>query len=43
MLLDVRLDGEELLIDEVRSLLILIRLGIQPSTGPSGRGGAEVQ
>jgi hypothetical protein len=43
MLLDVRFDGKEILLDEIGSLLVLVRLGIQPSTGASGRGCTEVQ
>jgi len=34
---------KETLADEFGSLLIFIRLGIQPSTGSSGRSRAEVQ
>jgi len=30
-------------VDELRSLLIFIRLGIQPSTGSSSRSRAEIQ
>ena len=43
MLLDVRFDGQEILLDEISSLLVLVRLGIQPSTGASDRGCTEVQ
>jgi hypothetical protein len=42
-LLYVSFDGKEILADEFGSLLIFIRLGIQPSAGSSGRSRAEVQ
>jgi len=43
MFLDVSFYRKEILAGEFGSLLIFIRLGIQPSTGSSGRGRAEVQ
>lgn len=43
MFLDVSFDGNEVLMDEVCGALILIRLGVQPSAGPSSRSGTEVQ
>jgi hypothetical protein len=42
MFLDVSFYRKESLVDEFGSLLIFIRLGIQPSTGSSGRSRAEV-
>ena len=43
VLFDVGFYGKEVFADEVRSFLIFIRFGIQPSTGSSGRSRAEVQ
>ncbi len=43
MFLNVSFYRKEILADEFGSLLIFIRLGIQPSTGSSGRSRAEVQ
>jgi hypothetical protein len=43
MFLDVSFDGKKVFADEVRRRLILVRFGIQPSTGPSSRSGAEIQ
>jgi len=43
MFLDVSFYRKEILADEFGSLLISIRLGIQPSTSSSGRSRAEVQ
>jgi len=43
MFLNVRFHWKEFLVDEFGSFLIFIRLGIQPSTGSSGRSRAEVQ
>jgi hypothetical protein len=38
----VRLDGQEILIDEGRGLPVSIGLGLQPSARASSRGGAEI-
>jgi hypothetical protein len=43
MFLDVSFYRKEILADEFGSLLIFIRLGIQPSTGSSRRSRAEIQ
>jgi hypothetical protein len=43
MFLDVNFYRKKVLADELGGLLIFIRLGIQPSTGSSGRSRAEVQ
>ena len=43
MFLNVSFYWKEILADEFGGLLIFIRLGIQPSTGSSGRSRAEVQ
>ena len=43
MFLDVSFDGQEVLLDELCSIAIFVGLGIQPSAGPSRRGGAEIQ
>jgi hypothetical protein len=43
MLLDVGFDGQEILLDEIGGFLVFVGLGIQPSTGPSGRSRTEVQ
>jgi hypothetical protein len=43
MFLDVGFDGQEILMDEVGSLLVLVGLGIQPSAGASGGSRTEVQ
>ena len=43
MLFDVGFDRNEILLDEVGGFLIFVRLGIQPSTRPSGRSCAEIQ
>ena len=43
MFLDVSLYGQEVLVDKIVGFLVLIRLGIQPSTGPSSRSRAEIQ
>jgi hypothetical protein len=43
MFLDVSFYGKEILVDELVSFLVSIRLGIQPSTRSSGRSRAEVQ
>jgi hypothetical protein len=39
---DVSLDGHKVLVDEGRDFRISVRLGLQPSTCASSRGGAEV-
>lgn len=39
----VSFDGEEVVVNEIGSLLICIRLGVQPSTCPSSRSRAEIQ
>jgi len=39
----VSFQRKEVFVDELRSLLIFIRLGIQPSTGSSSRSRAEIQ
>jgi ribosomal protein L24E len=39
----VRFDGKKVLVDELGSSLICIRLGIQPSTCSSSRSRAEIQ
>ena len=39
----VSFDGKEVVVNEIGSLLICIRLGVQPSTGPSSRSRAEIQ
>ena len=41
--LDVGFDGQEILVDEIGGSLVLVRLGIQPSTGASGRRRTEIQ
>jgi len=43
VLLDVNLDGDEILIDELSYPLIRVYLGIQPSASPSHGRGAEIQ
>jgi hypothetical protein len=43
LFLDVDLDGNEVFIDESGDLRIGVDFGIQPSAGPSGGSGAEVQ
>jgi hypothetical protein len=43
MFLDVGFDGQENLVNEIGGFLVLVGLGIQPSTGASGRSRAEVQ
>jgi hypothetical protein len=43
LLFDVDFDGNEVLVYEVGDPRVRIDLGIQPSAGPSSRGGAEVQ
>jgi hypothetical protein len=43
MLLDVGLHGKEILVDEISGLLVLVRLGIQPSTSASSRRSAEIE
>ena len=43
MLLDMGFYRDKLLLNELSSFLIFIRLGIQPSTSASNRGRAEVQ
>jgi len=43
MFLDVRFDGNEVLLDEAGGLLVFIRLGVQPSTSASRRCGAEIE
>src|SRR5246500_5870647 len=43
VLLDVSLDGKEVLVNELGRLLIGIRLGIQPSTSSSSRSRAEIE
>jgi hypothetical protein len=43
MLLDVGFYGNEILLDELCGFLIFVRLGIQPSTGPSSGRRAEIQ
>ena len=43
MFLDVSLYGQKVLMDKIVGLLVLIRLGIQPSTSPSSGSRAEVQ
>jgi len=43
MFLDVGFDGQEILVDEIGGFLVLVRLGIQPSAGASGRSRTEVQ
>ena len=41
--LNVSLERKKVLADELGSFLILIQLGIQPSTGSSTRSRAEIQ
>jgi hypothetical protein len=43
MFLDVGFDGQEILVDEIGGFLVFVGLGIQPSTGTSGRSRTEVQ
>jgi len=43
MFLDVRLDREEIRVDESGDSLIRVRLGFQPSTSPSSRSRAEIE
>jgi hypothetical protein len=43
MFFNVGLYRKEVFADEVRGLLIFIRLGVQPSTRPSRRSRAEIQ
>jgi hypothetical protein len=41
--LDVCFNGQEILLDELRGLLVFVGFGIQPSARFSSRSGAEVQ
>ena len=43
MFLDVGFDRDELLVDELRSPAVAVRLGFQPSARPSRRRGAEIE
>ena len=43
MFLNVSFDRKEVFVDELISLLVFIRLGIQPSAGSSRRSRAEIQ
>jgi hypothetical protein len=43
MFLDVGFDRQEVLVNEIGGFLVLVGLGIQPSTGPSTRSRTEVQ
>ena len=43
MFLDVGFDGQEILVDEIGGFLVFVGVGIQPSTGTSGRSRTEVQ
>jgi hypothetical protein len=42
MFLDMRFDRQKIRIDEGRDAFIRVRLGLQPSTGPSSGGRAEI-
>ena len=42
MFLDVRFDGEKILIDEGRDFIVGVGFGLQPNAPASGRGGAEI-
>jgi hypothetical protein len=43
MFLDVGFDWQEILVDEIGGFLVFVGLGLQPSTGASGRSRTEVQ
>jgi hypothetical protein len=43
MFLNVSFQRKEVFVDELRRLLIFVRLGIQPSTGSSSRCRAEIE
>jgi hypothetical protein len=43
MFLDVGFDGQEILVDEIGGFLVLVGLGIQPSTRASGRCRTKIQ
>jgi len=43
MFLDMRLHRNEILVNEAGSLLVFVRLGIQPSTSSLSRRGAKIQ
>jgi hypothetical protein len=43
MFLDVGFYRQKILVDKVGGLLVLVRLGIQPSTGPSFRRRTEIE
>jgi len=43
MFLDMDFDGKEILVNEVSGLLLRVRLGVQPSTGPSRWRRTEVE
>jgi len=43
MFFDMRLYRQKILIDELGGLFVVVRLGIQPSTGSSGRRRTEIQ
>jgi len=43
MFFDMRLYRQKILVDELGGLFVVVRLGIQPSTGSSGRRRTEIQ
>ena len=43
MFLNVRFDRQKILVDEGRDAVIRVRLGFQPSTGPSSGRRAEIE
>jgi hypothetical protein len=43
MFFDVGLYRNEILMNEIGGLRVFVRFGIQPSTSPSSRSGAEIQ
>ena len=42
MFFDVRLDRDEVVVDEGRDIWVGVRLGLQPSARASSRGGTEI-
>ena len=42
MFFDVRFEGQEILIDEGRDLIVGVGFGLQPNARASSRGGAEI-
>ena len=42
MLFDVRTEGHEMVVDELRDRSVAVRFGFQPNAAASGRSGAEI-